>query len=49
VLDAWLSGPGNTFTAHSPTTGEDYTMTCSAGVSVLTCTGGNDAAVYIVL
>jgi hypothetical protein len=47
VLTAYLNAPGNTFTAHSPTTGSDYTMTCS-GASPITCTGGNDAAVYIV-
>jgi len=46
VLAGYLSAPGNTFPAHSPVTGQDYTMTCS-GSAPVTCTGGNDAAVYI--
>ena len=37
------SGPDN---ARSPTTGQDYTMSCSGSVSTtVLCTGGNDASV----
>ena len=32
--------------AYSPVTGEVYTMSCSGG-DVVTCTGGNNAVVYI--
>ncbi|WP_138998929.1 serine/threonine protein kinase [Rhodococcus zopfii] len=32
--------------AYSPVTGRTYTMTCS-GSAVVTCTGGNDAVVYL--
>lgn len=32
--------------AYSPVTGRTYTMTCS-GNTVVTCTGGNDAVVYL--
>ncbi|WP_308116679.1 serine/threonine protein kinase, partial [Rhodococcus zopfii] len=32
--------------AYSPVTGRSYTMTCS-GNTVVTCTGGNDAVVYL--
>ena len=38
------SGSGTVY-AYSPTTGQTYSMYCSAG-SPHTCTGGNDAAVY---
>jgi|GEM_PF-2407265 len=38
------SGSGTVY-AYSPTTGQSYSMYCSAG-SPHTCTGGNDAAVY---
>ena len=35
-------------TAYSPVTGIWYDMTCSqAGVKLVQCTGGNNAAVYI--
>lgn len=38
------SGSGTVF-AYSPTTGQSYSMYCTAG-SPHECTGGNDAAVY---
>jgi hypothetical protein len=38
------SGPG-TVVAYSPTTGQTYSMYCTAG-SPHECSGGNDAAVY---
>lgn len=35
-------------TAHSPATGQDYEMSCSVDANKLvTCRGGNDAAVYM--
>ncbi len=48
VQDAYYSEIGSgsgTVIAYSPTTGETYSMYCSAG-SPHECTGGNDAAVY---
>ena len=37
-----------TVTAHSPATGQDYEMSCSVDANKLvTCRGGNDAAVYM--
>ncbi|HUB36539.1 MAG TPA: hypothetical protein VL972_06915 [Solirubrobacteraceae bacterium] len=38
------NGPG-TYAVYSPVTQRTYTMTCSAGTSVV-CTGGNNASVY---
>ncbi|MBC2590735.1 serine/threonine protein kinase [Rhodococcus aetherivorans] len=35
-----------TIAAYSPVTGRTYTMTCS-GTTVVTCSGGNDAVVYL--
>lgn len=40
------SGGSATIWAYSPVTGRGYTMSCSGG-SVVTCTGGNNAVVYI--
>jgi len=37
---------GGSFDSFSPATGQSYRMTCSNGNPV-TCTGGNNAAVYI--
>lgn len=48
VQDAYYSEIGSgsgTVIAYSPTTGQTYSMYCSAG-SPHECTGGNDAAVY---
>lgn len=48
VQDAYYAEIGSgsgTVIAYSPTTGETYSMYCSAG-SPHECTGGNDAAVY---
>ena len=42
----YASGESSTITAHSNTTGLDYTMQCG-GFNPVTCTGGNEAAVYI--
>lgn len=34
--------------AHSPVTGQDYSMSCEAGAGhLVTCRGGNNAAVYL--
>jgi hypothetical protein len=38
------SGSGSVY-SYSPTTGQYYTMYCSAGAPHV-CTGGNDASVY---
>lgn len=48
VEDAYYAEIGSgsgTVIAHSPTTGQTYSMYCTAG-SPHECTGGNDAAVY---
>jgi hypothetical protein len=39
------SGGASTFTAHSPVTDQDYSMSCTGG-SPHVCTGGNNASVY---
>jgi hypothetical protein len=48
VRDAYFGNGGGsvTFEAYSPVTQEFYTMDCRAGAPT-TCTGGNDAAVFI--
>ncbi|MFN3601694.1 MAG: serine/threonine protein kinase [Dietzia sp.] len=50
VRSKYLSSGGNggsmVIAAYSPVTGRNYTMSCSGG-SVVTCTGGNNAVVYI--
>jgi hypothetical protein len=46
VADDYFSAGGGSFESFSPTTGESYTMSCSGG-SPITCTGGNNAVVYI--
>ncbi len=48
VADAVPQNSSGTFhvVAHSPVTGKDYDMTCVAA-TLTTCTGGNDAVVYI--
>ena len=38
------AGPGADY-AYSPVTGLNYTMTCTEGVSLVVCTGGNNAYV----
>ena len=40
------NGQSATINAYSPVTGAVYTMSCSGG-AVVTCTGGNNAVVYI--
>lgn len=40
------SGESRVVRAYSPVTGRTYTMSCSGG-DVVTCTGGNNAVVYI--
>lgn len=48
VRDAYFAEVGSgsgAVVAYSPTTGQSYSMYCSAG-SPHECTGGNDAAVY---
>jgi hypothetical protein len=42
---AEIGNGSGTIVAYSPTTGETYSMYCTAG-SPHACTGGNDAAVY---
>lgn len=39
--------PNVTVSAYSPTTGRSYTMSCWDSGSYVTCTGGNNAVVYI--
>lgn len=39
--------PNVTVNAYSPVTGKTYTMTCRDSGSYVTCTGGNNAVVYI--
>ena len=34
-------------TAVSPVTGNSYTLTCAANGFLVTCTGGDDAIVYV--
>ncbi|WP_280763345.1 serine/threonine protein kinase [Prescottella agglutinans] len=50
VRSAYLRQPVRngtvTISAFSPVTGRSYAMTCS-GNAVVTCTGGNDAVVYV--
>ncbi|MBB1026364.1 serine/threonine protein kinase [Dietzia sp. DQ11-38-2] len=50
VRSTYLASGGNggpmTIDAYSPVTGATYTMSCSGG-PVVTCTGGNNAVVYI--
>ena len=45
AADFFASG-SNSFDSYSPATGQTYRMTCTSG-AVVTCTGGNNAAVYI--
>lgn len=52
VRDAYVAtgaeGGAATVQAHSPVTGQTYTMACSpAGENVVRCTGGNNAVVYV--
>jgi hypothetical protein len=50
VRDQYVGSGGNgsavSITAHSPVTNKDYTMQCS-GSQPVTCSGGNDAVVYL--
>jgi hypothetical protein len=45
-LSAGGDGGSKVVRAYSPVTGRSYTMSCSGG-SVVTCTGGDNAVVYI--
>ena len=45
-IGAGGNGGSMTVRAYSPVTGSSYTMSCSGG-AVITCTGGNNAVVYI--
>lgn len=45
-LAAGGDGESMTVDAYSPVTGQVYTMSCAGG-PVVTCTGGNNAVVYI--
>lgn len=45
-LGAGANGGSATVVAYSPVTGTSYTMSCAGG-PVVTCTGGNNAVVYI--
>jgi serine/threonine-protein kinase len=47
---AYADGPRGTqrtITAHSPTTGQDYQLTCTPQDAVIKCTNTTDAVVYI--
>lgn len=46
VASDYYSSGSNRFQSFSPATGQTYTMTCSGGSPVV-CTGGNNAAVYL--
>jgi len=46
VAADFFAAGGGSFDSFSPATGEIYRMTCTGG-AVTTCTGGNNAAVYI--
>ncbi len=41
------SGPGELYNVYSPTTGENYNMSCSTLGAGVMCTGGNGAEVNI--
>jgi len=41
------SGGTGDITVHSPTTGEDYTMSCAPDAEGTVCTGGDNASVYL--
>ncbi|OJU96078.1 MAG: hypothetical protein BGO23_00670 [Solirubrobacterales bacterium 67-14] len=48
VAEAWKeSGGTGDITVHSPTTGEDYTMSCAPDAEGTVCTGGDNASVYL--
>lgn len=46
VASDYYSSGSNRFQSFSPATGQTYTMTCGGGSPVV-CTGGNNAAVYL--
>ena len=46
VAEDYFANPGGSFESFSPTTGESYEMSCT-GSPAVTCTGGNNATVYI--
>lgn len=43
----WRKTHSTSITVHSPTTGEDYKMTCGPSSSGTVCKGGNNAIVLI--
>jgi hypothetical protein len=45
-LDQWRRGVPVAIWAHSPVVRKDFLMSCSGG-DMVTCTGGNDAVVYL--
>ena len=48
VADAVARNGVGTVQAYSPVTEQNYTMTCSAvEASIITCTGGNNAQVWM--
>jgi hypothetical protein len=46
VAQDYLASGGGSFESFSPATGKNYSMSCSGG-SPITCTGGQNAVVYI--
>ena len=46
AADFFAAGGSSSFDSFSPATGDVYRMNCTGG-AVTTCTGGNNAAVYI--
>ncbi|MFB9784360.1 hypothetical protein [Rhodococcus baikonurensis] len=41
------AGTSRTVSARSPVTGKEYTMACKAASGIVTCTGGDNAVVYL--
>lgn len=41
------AGRSSTVSARSPVTGKEYTMACKVASGIVTCTGGDNAVVYL--
>ncbi len=41
------TGASSTVSARSPVTGKEYTMACKVTSGIVTCTGGDNAVVYL--
>ncbi|MBH5142250.1 hypothetical protein I3517_06445 [Rhodococcus erythropolis] len=44
---AGAAGASSTVSARSPVTGKEYTMACKVTSGIVTCTGGDNAVVYL--